>query len=126
MMTAAGTVPAANAFIMGAGVAGLQAIATARRLGGARFRDRCAAGGEGGDQVARRSPSSATRMRRARRRRPPAATPSSFPPSSTPKQAEVVATHIAKQDIVVCTALVQGRKAPTLVTAAMVASMKPG
>jgi NAD/NADP transhydrogenase alpha subunit len=54
MMTAAGTVPAANAFIMGAGVAGLQAIATARRLGGRVFRDRRAPGGEGGDQVPRR------------------------------------------------------------------------
>ena len=64
MMTAAGTVPPARVFVIGAGVAGLQAIATARRLGAHRLRHRRPAGREGGDQVARRQPSSASRTRR--------------------------------------------------------------
>lgn len=125
MMTAAGTVPAAKVFVMGAGVAGLQAIATARRLGavvsatdvrpavkeqvkslGAKFvavedeefREAETAGGyakEMSDEYKR-------------------------------KQAELIAEHIKGQDIVVTTALIPGRPAPRLVTAQMVESMKPG
>ncbi len=125
MMTAAGTVPAAKVFIMGAGVAGLQAIATARRLGAVvsatdvrpavkeqvkslggkfiavedeEFREAETAGGyakEMSDDYKR-------------------------------KQAELIAEHIQAQDIVITTALIPGRPAPRLVTAQMVESMKPG
>ncbi|MEO3470479.1 NAD(P) transhydrogenase subunit alpha [Roseomonas sp. CAU 1739] len=125
MMTAAGTVPAANAFIMGAGVAGLQAIATARRLGGrvSATDVRPAAKEEikslGASFVGYEDEESKA-----------AQTAGGYAKQLSAefyaKQAEVVAAHIAKQDVVVCTALVQGRKAPTLVTAAMVAAMKPG
>lgn len=125
MMTAAGTVPAANAFIMGAGVAGLQAIATARRLG-ARVSAtdvRPAAKEEikslGASFVGYEDEESKN-----------AQTAGGYAKQLSAdfyaKQAEVVAAHIAKQDVVVCTALVQGRRAPILVTEAMVASMKPG
>ena len=125
MMTAAGTVPAANAFIMGAGVAGLQAIATARRLGGrvSATDVRPAAKEEikslGASFVGYEDEESKA-----------AQTAGGYAKQLSAefyaKQAEVVAAHIAKQDVVVCTALVQGRKAPILVTAAMVAAMKPG
>jgi NAD(P) transhydrogenase subunit alpha len=125
LMTAAGTIPAANVFIMGAGVAGLQAIATARRLGGrvSATDVRPAAKEEikslGASFVGYEDEESKA-----------AQTAGGYAKQLSAefytKQAEVVATHIAKQDIVVTTALVQGRKAPTLVTEAMVASMKPG
>ncbi len=125
MMTAAGTVPAANAFIMGAGVAGLQAIATARRLGGrvSATDVRPAAKEEikslGASFVGYEDEESKA-----------AQTAGGYAKQLSAefyaKQAEVVAAHIAKQDVVICTALVQGRRAPTLVTAAMVESMKPG
>ncbi|WP_137123868.1 Re/Si-specific NAD(P)(+) transhydrogenase subunit alpha [Roseomonas sp. HF4] len=125
MMTAAGTVPAANVFIMGAGVAGLQAIATARRLGGrvSATDVRPAAKEEikslGASFVGYEDEESKA-----------AQTAGGYAKQLSAefyaKQAEVVAAHIAKQDVVVCTALVQGRKAPTLVTAEMVATMKPG
>ena len=125
MMTAAGTVPAANVFIMGAGVAGLQAIATARRLGGRvsatdvrpaakeEIKSLGAAfvGYEDEESKAAQTAGGYAKQLSA---------------EFYAKQAEVVAAHIAKQDVVVCTALVQGRRAPTLVTAAMVESMKPG
>ncbi|MBX9749927.1 MAG: Re/Si-specific NAD(P)(+) transhydrogenase subunit alpha [Roseococcus sp.] len=125
LMTAAGTIPAANAFIMGAGVAGLQAIATARRLGGrvSATDVRPAAKEEikslGASFVGYEDEESKA-----------AQTSGGYAKQLSAefyaKQAEVVAAHIAKQDIVICTALVQGRRAPTLVTAEMVASMKPG
>jgi len=125
LMTAAGTIPAANVFIMGAGVAGLQAIATARRLGGRvsatdvrpaakeEIKSLGAAfvGYEDEESKAAQTAGGYAKQLSA---------------NFYAKQAEVVAAHIAKQDIVVTTALVQGRKAPTLVTEAMVASMKPG
>jgi len=125
MMTAAGTVPPAKVFVMGAGVAGLQAIATARRLGGVvsatdvrpavkeqvkslgakfiavedeEFREAETAGGyakEMSDEYKR-------------------------------KQNELIADHIKAQDIVVTTALIPGRPAPKLVSATMVETMKPG
>ena len=125
MMTAAGTVPPARVFVLGAGVAGLQAIATARRLGaivsatdvrpavkeqveslGASFvmvesEETRAAETAGGY---------AKEMSEDYRRR----------------QAALVAEHLAKQDIVITTALIPGRPAPVLITEAMVASMKPG
>lgn len=125
LMTAAGTIPAANAFVMGAGVAGLQAIATARRLGGrvSATDVRPAAKEEikslGASFVGYEDEESKA-----------AQTAGGYAKQLSAefyaKQAEVVAAHIAKQDVVICTALVQGRKAPILVTAEMVASMKPG
>lgn len=125
LMTAAGTIPAANVFIMGAGVAGLQAIATARRLGGRvsatdvrpaakeEIKSLGAAfvGYEDEESKAAQTAGGYAKQLSA---------------DFYARQAEVVAGHIGKQDIVVTTALVQGRKAPTLVTEAMVASMKPG
>lgn len=125
LMTAAGTIPAANVFIMGAGVAGLQAIATARRLGGrvSATDVRPAAKEEikslGASFVGYEDEES-------RQAQTAGGYAKQLSAEFYAKQAEVVAAHIAKQDIVVTTALVQGRKAPTLVTEAMVASMKPG
>lgn len=125
LMTAAGTIPAANVFVMGAGVAGLQAIATGRRLGGrvSATDVRPAAKEEikslGASFVGYEDEESKA-----------AQTAGGYAKQLSAdfyaRQAEVVAAHIAKQDVVVTTALVQGRKAPTLVTAAMVASMRPG
>ncbi|MES2711594.1 MAG: Re/Si-specific NAD(P)(+) transhydrogenase subunit alpha, partial [Pseudomonadota bacterium] len=125
LMTAAGTIPAANVFIMGAGVAGLQAIATARRLGGrvsatdvrpAAKEEIKSLGASFVGYEDEESKSAQTAGGYAKQ----------LSADFYAKQAEVVAAHIAKQDVVVTTALVQGRKAPTLVTAAMVESMKPG
>ena len=122
MMTAAGTVPAARVFIMGVGVAGLQAIATARRLGaivtatdvrkateeqvkslGAKFvfadvADAATSGGYAKELSA----------------------------EDKAKQAKLVADHVRTQDIVITTALIPGRPAPVLITREMVESMKPG
>ncbi|RUV85974.1 Re/Si-specific NAD(P)(+) transhydrogenase subunit alpha, partial [Mesorhizobium sp. M1A.F.Ca.IN.020.32.1.1] len=125
MMTAAGTVPAAKTFIMGVGVAGLQAIATARRLGavvtatdvrpavkeqvqslGAKF----LAVEDEEFKAAETAGGYAKEMSK----------------EYQAKQAALTAEHIAKQDIVITTALIPGRPAPKLVSAAMVASMKPG
>jgi NAD(P) transhydrogenase subunit alpha len=122
MMTAAGTVTAARVFVMGVGVAGLQAIATARRLGavvsatdvrpetreqieslGAKavFADGLEAVGTGGYA-------------------------SELSDEQKAKQADLVSSHIAKQDIVITTALIPGRAAPRLVSDAQIAAMKPG
>ncbi|OHV75498.1 Re/Si-specific NAD(P)(+) transhydrogenase subunit alpha [Ensifer sp. LCM 4579] len=125
MMTAAGTVPAAKVFVMGAGVAGLQAIATARRLG---------------------AMVSATDVRPAAKEQVAslgakfiAVEDEEFKAAETAggyakemskeyqvKQAALVAEHIAKQDIVITTALIPGRPAPRLVTRAMLEALKPG
>ncbi len=125
MMTAAGTVPAAKVFVMGAGVAGLQAIATARRLG---------------------AMVSATDVRPAAKEQVAslgakfiAVEDEEFKAAETAggyakemskeyqaKQAALVADHISKQDIVITTALIPGRPAPRLVTREMLHSMKPG
>jgi NAD(P) transhydrogenase subunit alpha len=125
LMTAAGTIPAANVFIMGAGVAGLQAIATARRLGG-----RVSATDVRPAAKEEIKSLGATFVGYEDEESKAAQTAGGYAKQLSAnfyaKQAEVVAGHIAKQDIVVTTALVQGRKAPTLVTEAMVASMKPG
>ena len=123
MMTAAGTVPPARVFVIGAGVAGLQAIATARRLGaivsatdvrpaakeeikslGASFV------GVEDEETAGQTGAYAREMTDAFRR----------------KQAELMAVTVAKNDLVICTALVMGRRAPVIVTNAMVAAMRPG
>ncbi len=125
MMTAAGTVTAAKIFIMGVGVAGLQAIATARRLGGvvsatdvrsatkeqieslgakAVFVENVAGiEGEGAGGYA-----------------------TEMSDEYKAAQAELVSSHIAKQDIVITTALIPGRAAPRLVTDAQIKTMKPG
>ncbi|MEM6851585.1 MAG: NAD(P) transhydrogenase subunit alpha, partial [Pseudomonadota bacterium] len=125
MMTAAGTVAPAKTFVMGAGVAGLQAIATAKRLG---------------------SVVSATDVRPAVKEQveslggsfimvdseeaKDAETSGGYAKEMSEDfkraQASLVAEHIAKQDIVICTALIPGRPAPTLVTEEMVRTMKPG
>jgi NAD(P) transhydrogenase subunit alpha len=123
MMTAAGTVPPARVFVIGAGVAGLQAIATARRLGaivsatdvrpaakeeikslGAAFV------GVEDEETAAQKGAYAREMSDAFRK----------------KQADLMATTVAKNDLVICTALVMGRRAPVIVTQPMVDSMKAG
>src|SRR6185295_15995421 len=123
--TAAGTVPAARVFVMGAGVAGLQAIATARRLGavvtgtdvrpaakeqvqslGAKF----IAVEDDEFKAAETAGGYAKEMSAAYQA----------------KQASLVADHIKAQDIVITTALIPGRRAPVLVSEDMVRSMKPG
>ncbi|TPG51579.1 Re/Si-specific NAD(P)(+) transhydrogenase subunit alpha [Roseomonas nepalensis] len=125
LMTAAGTIPAANVMVMGAGVAGLQAIATARRLGGrvSATDVRPAAKEEikslGASFVGYEDEESRAAQTAGGYAKPMSA-------EFLAKQGEVVAAAIGKMDIVVCTALVQGRRAPILVTEAMVASMKPG
>jgi NAD(P) transhydrogenase subunit alpha len=122
MMTAAGTIPAARVFVMGVGVAGLQAIATARRLGaivsatdvrpetreqieslGAKavFAEGLEASGTGGYAA-------------------------ELTDAQKAQQAELVSGHIAKQDIVITTALIPGRPAPRLISDAQVATMRPG
>ncbi len=122
MMTAAGTIPPTKVFVMGAGVAGLQAIATAHRLGaavsatdvrpeageqvrslGAKFvfLEELAAAGEGGY---------AKELTEEQKK----------------KQAELVSGHIRDMDVVITTALIPGRPAPVLVTEEMVESMRPG
>ncbi len=123
MMTAAGTVPAAKVFVMGAGVAGLQAIATARRLGAVvTATDVRAAAGE---QVA--SLGAKFIMTDALK---DASGEGGYARELTDDekkaQSALVAEHISKQDIVITTALIPGRPAPRLVTAAMVKSMRPG
>ena len=125
MMTAAGTVPPARVFVLGAGVAGLQAIATARRLGAIvsatdvrpAVKEQVESLGASfvmveseETQAAETAGGYAREMSADYRRR----------------QAELVTEHLAKQDIVITTALVPGRPAPVLITDAMVESMKPG
>lgn len=125
LMTAAGTISAANCFVMGAGVAGLQAIATARRLGGrvSATDVRPAAKEEikslGAAFIGHEDAESLAAQTAGGYAKPMSA-------EFLAKQGEVVATAIGKMDIVICTALVQGRKAPILVNAAMVESMRPG
>jgi NAD(P) transhydrogenase subunit alpha len=122
MMTAAGTVPPAKVFVMGVGVAGLQAIATARRLGAIV---------------------SATDVRKATEEQvkslgakfvfadvADAATAGGYArelsEEDKKKQALLIAEHVRGQDVVITTALIPGRPAPTLVTPEMVETMKPG
>lgn len=123
MMTAAGTVKAAKVFVMGAGVAGLQAIATARRLGAVvSATDVRAAAGEQVESLgakfimtdALKDASGTGGYARE------------LTPEEQAAQAELVAKHIASQDIVITTALIPGRPAPKLVSRAMVETMAPG
>ena len=123
MMTAAGTVPPARVFVIGAGVAGLQAIATARRLGAivsatdvrpaAKEEIRSLGAsyvGVDDEESSKQTGAYAREMTDAFRQ----------------KQAELMATTVAKNDIIICTALVMGRKAPVIITQPMVDSMKAG
>jgi len=125
MMTAAGTVPAAKAFIMGVGVAGLQAIATARRLGAVvsasdvRPATKEQVASLGAKFIAVEDEEFKEAQTAAGYAKPMSA-------AYQKKQAELVAAHIKGQDIVITTALIPGRPAPRLITAAMVESMKPG
>jgi len=125
MMTAAGTVSAARVFVMGVGVAGLQAIATARRLGA---------------QVSATDVRSATKEQIQSLGAKPifvenvagiegegsGGYATEMSPEYQKAQAELVSAHIAKQDIVITTALIPGRAAPRLISDAQVASMRPG
>jgi NAD(P) transhydrogenase subunit alpha len=125
MMTAAGTVAAARVFIMGAGVAGLQAIATARRLGAVvsatdvRPAAKEQVASLGGKFVAVEDEEFKQAETAAGYAKPMSA-------EYQAKQAALIAEHIAKQDVVITTALIPGRKAPVLVTEAMVRAMRPG
>ncbi len=125
MMTAAGTVSAAKVFIMGVGVAGLQAIATARRLGA---------------QVSATDVRSATKEQIQSLGAKPifvenvagiegegaGGYATEMSDEYKAAQAELVSSHIARQDIVITTALIPGRPAPRLISDAQIASMKPG
>ena len=125
MMTAAGTVPASKVFIMGVGVAGLQAIATARRLGGIVSATDVRPATK--EQVASLG-AKFIAVEDAEFREAQTAAGYAKPMSEAyqAKQKELVAGHIKTQDIVITTALIPGRPAPRLITAEMVASMKPG
>ena len=125
MMTAAGTVSAAKVFVMGVGVAGLQAIATARRLGA---------------QVSATDVRSATKEQIMSLGAKPifvenvagiegegaGGYATEMSDEYKAAQAELVSSHIAKQDIVITTALIPGRPAPRLISDAQIATMKPG
>src|SRR5882757_1083207 len=125
MMTAAGTVPAAKVFIMGAGVAGLQAIATARRLGAiVTATDVRPAAKEQVESLGAKFV--AVEDEEFKQAETAVGYAKEMSKEYQAKQAALVAEHIKKQDIVVTTALIPGRPAPRLVTAAMVASMRPG
>ncbi len=125
MMTAAGTVAAAKVFIMGAGVAGLQAIATARRLGAIVTATDVRPAAK--EQVASLGAKFvAVEDDEFKQAETAAGYAKAMSAEYQAKQAALVAEHIAKQDIVVTTALIPGRAAPVLVTEAMVMAMKPG
>ena len=125
MMTAAGTIPPAKVFVMGAGVAGLQAIATAKRLGAVvSATDVRPAAKEqveslGGSFVA-------VENDEFKEAETAGGYAKEMSKDYQKQQAALVEEHIAKQDIVITTALIPGRPAPKLITDAMVKSMKPG
>ena len=125
MMTAAGTVAAAKVFVMGAGVAGLQAIATARRLGAVvTATDVRPAAKEQVESLGAKFVAVEDDEFKA------AETAGGYAKEMSKeyqaKQAALVADHVKKQDIVITTALIPGRPAPKLITTAMIESMKPG
>ncbi|RVB63187.1 NAD(P) transhydrogenase subunit alpha, partial [Mesorhizobium sp. M7A.F.Ca.CA.002.04.1.1] len=125
MMTAAGTVPAAKVFIMGVGVAGLQAIATARRLGAVVTATDVRPAAK--EQVASLGAKFlAVEDEEFKAAETAGGYAKEMSKEYQAKQAALTSEHIAKQDIVITTALIPGRPAPKLVSAAMVASMKPG
>jgi NAD(P) transhydrogenase subunit alpha len=125
MMTAAGTVPAARVFVMGAGVAGLQAIATARRLGAVvTATDVRPAAKEQVESLGAKFV--AVMDEEFKQAETAAGYAKEMSKEYQAKQAALVADHIKKQDIVITTALIPGRPAPRLITREMVASMRPG
>jgi len=125
MMTAAGTVPAARVFVMGAGVAGLQAIATARRLGAiVTATDVRPAAKEQVESLGAKF--IAVEDEEFKAAETAAGYAKEMSKDYQAKQAALVAEHIKKQDIVITTALIPGRPAPRLVSKEMVASMRPG
>ena len=125
MMTAAGTVPAAKVFIMGVGVAGLQAIATARRLGAiVTATDVRPATKEQVESLGAKF--IAVENEEFKKAETSGGYAKEMSDDYKKAQAELTATHISKQDIVITTALIPGRPAPRLVTAAMVESMRAG
>jgi NAD(P) transhydrogenase subunit alpha len=125
MMTAAGTVPAARVFVMGAGVAGLQAIATARRLGASvTATDVRPAAKEQVESLGAKF--IAVEDEEFKQAETAAGYAKPMSAEYQAKQAELVAEHIKKQDIVITTALIPGRDAPRLVSKEMVAAMRPG
>ena len=125
MMTAAGTVPAARIFIMGVGVAGLQAIATARRMGAiVTATDVRPATKEQVESLGAKF--LAVEDDEFKQAQTAGGYAKEMSKGYQAKQAELTASHIAKQDIVITTALIPGRPAPKLISAAMVASMRPG
>ncbi|MDO9587258.1 MAG: Re/Si-specific NAD(P)(+) transhydrogenase subunit alpha [Brevundimonas sp.] len=125
MMTAAGTVAPAKVFIMGVGVAGLQAIATARRLGAVvTATDVRPATKEQVESLGAKFLAVEDEEFRNAQTAGGYAKPMS--PEYQAKQAALTGEHIKKQDIVITTALIPGRAAPVLVSAAQVATMKPG
>ncbi len=125
MMTAAGTVAAAKVFVMGAGVAGLQAIATARRMGAVvTATDVRPAAKEQVESLGARFV--AVEDEEFKSAETAAGYAKEMSDAYKAKQAELVAGHIQKQDVVITTALIPGRPAPKLVSAAHVASMKAG
>jgi NAD(P) transhydrogenase subunit alpha len=125
MMTAAGTVPAAKVFVMGAGVAGLQAIATARRLGAiVTATDVRPAAKEQVESLGAKF--IAVEDDEFRQAETAAGYAKEMSKEYLAKQAALVADHIKKQDIVITTALIPGRPAPRLISEEMVRGMRPG
>lgn len=125
MMTAAGTVPAAKVFVMGAGVAGLQAIATARRLGAVVTATDVRPAAK--EQVASLGAKFiAVEDEEFKAAETAGGYAKQMSKEYQTKQAELIAGHIAKQDIVITTALIPGRPAPKLVTKAMLKEMREG
>src|SRR5258708_11475593 len=125
MMTAAGTVPAAKIFIMGVGVAGLQAIATARRLGAiVTATDVRPATKEQVESLGAKF--LAVEDEEFKNAQTAGGYAKEMSKEDQAKQAALVTEHIKKQDIVITTALIPGRPAPRLISKEMVASMRPG
>ncbi len=125
MMTAAGTVAAAKVFVMGAGVAGLQAIATARRMGAiVTATDVRPAAKEQVESLGAKFV--AVEDEEFKAAETAAGYAKEMSAEYKAKQADLVAGHITKQDVVITTALIPGRPAPKLVSRAHVDSMKPG
>ncbi len=125
MMTAAGTIPAARVFIMGVGVAGLQAIATARRLGAiVSATDVRAATKEQIESLGAKA--IFVENVKGIEGEGTGGYATEMSDEYKAAQAELVSSHIARQDIVITTALIPGRPAPRLISDAQVASMRPG
>ncbi len=123
MMTAAGTVPPAKVFVMGAGVAGLQAIATARRLGAVvSATDVRRAAGEQVESLGAKF----VMVETSEDMETEGGYAKELSKEDQKRQQELVAEHVKGQDVVITTALIPGRPAPKLITKDMVASMKPG